>query len=80
MRGKVREEKVFSEAREGMENKEIGERLNLPQEKQLVSGVSVFSMSESGDLWIGPELAAHSFFPLKRRAQIKALACQLPAR
>ena len=27
----MREEKVFSEAREGMENKEIGERLNLPR-------------------------------------------------
>jgi hypothetical protein len=30
-------------------------------------------------LWIGPELADHSFFPSEEIAQIKALACQLPA-
>lgn len=30
-------------------------------------------------MWIGPELEAHSFFPPEEIAQIKALACQLPA-
>ena len=49
------------------------------QEKQLVSGVNVFSISESWGLWIDPGLGAHSFFPPEEIAQIKALACQLPA-
>jgi len=49
------------------------------QEKQLVSGVSVFSMNGSGGLWINQEVADHSFFPSEEIAQIKALACQLPA-
>lgn len=30
-------------------------------------------------MWINPELVAHSFFPPEEIAQIKALACQLPA-
>ena len=48
------------------------------QGKQLVSGVSAFSISERRDLWIDLELADHSFFPSEEIAQIKALACQLP--
>lgn len=49
------------------------------QGKQLVSGVSGFSMNENKGLWINQELAGHSFFPSEEIAQIKALACQLPA-
>lgn len=49
------------------------------QGKQLASGASVFSMNEKGGLWINQELADHFFFPPEERAQIKALACQLPA-
>lgn len=49
------------------------------QEKQLASGVSAFSMNENWGLWINQELVAHSFFPPEEIAQIKALACQLPA-
>lgn len=48
-------------------------------EKQSVNGVSVFSTSENEGLWINRELAGHSFFPSEEIAQIKALACQLPA-
>jgi hypothetical protein len=36
-------------------------------------------MNESKGLWINLELADHSFFPDEEIAQIKALACQLPA-
>jgi len=49
------------------------------QEKQLVNGVSAFPMSENGGLLISPGLGGHSFFPPEEIAQIKALACQLPA-
>ena len=49
------------------------------QEKQLASGGSAFFMNENKGLSINPELAAHSFFPPEEIAQIKALACQLPA-
>jgi len=49
------------------------------REKQLASGVGVFSMNENRDLLIDPELAGHSFFFPEEIAQIKALACQLPA-
>lgn len=49
------------------------------QEKQSVSGVSVFSMRDNRDLWINPGPAGPSFFPPEEIAQIKALACQLPA-
>ena len=48
-------------------------------EKQLVSGVNAFSISENKDLWIKQETAGLSFFPSEEIAQIKALACQLPA-
>lgn len=36
-------------------------------------------MRENKGLWIYRELAGHSFFPPEEIAQIKALACQLPA-
>lgn len=49
------------------------------QEKQLVNGVSVFSMNKNMGLWIDQGPAGHSFFPTEEIAQIKALACQLPA-
>ncbi len=49
------------------------------QERQLANGGSVFSTSGSGDWWMNQELAAHSFFLPEEIAQIKALACQLPA-
>ena len=49
------------------------------QEKQSVSGESVFSIRENRGLWISPGLVGHSFFPPEEIAQIKALACQLPA-
>lgn len=49
------------------------------QEKQLVNGVSVFSMNENRGLWIEQEMGDRSFFPPEEIAQIKALACQLPA-
>jgi len=49
------------------------------QGKQLVNGVSGFSMNENKGLWINQELAGHSFFPSEEIAEIKALACQLPA-
>ena len=49
------------------------------QGKQLASGVSVFSTNGSRALRINQELVGHSFFPAKEIAQIKALACQLPA-
>jgi len=48
------------------------------QGKQLASGVSVSSISERRGLWIGPELEP-ILFPPEEIAQIKALACQLPA-
>ncbi|PIV63313.1 MAG: IS630 family transposase, partial [bacterium (Candidatus Ratteibacteria) CG01_land_8_20_14_3_00_40_19] len=48
-------------------------------EKQSVSGVNVFSINENKGLWIKQETAGHSFFPSEEIAQIKALACQLPA-
>ena len=49
------------------------------QEKQLVSGGSVSSTSEKRDWWMKQELADRSFFPPEEIAEIKALACQLPA-
>jgi len=49
------------------------------QEKQLANGADAFFMNENRDLSINPELAARSFFPPEEIAQIKALACQLPA-
>jgi len=36
-------------------------------------------MNEKGGLWIDNEQVDHLFFPPEERAQIKALACQLPA-
>jgi len=42
------------------------------QGKQLVNGVSVFSISEGRGLWIGPELAAHSFFPPEKTSANKS--------
>jgi len=49
------------------------------QEKQLVNGVSGFSMNGNRGFWISQGLVGRSFFPSEEIAQIKALACQLPA-
>ena len=57
--------KVILLVAEGMENKEIGEKLNLPR-KTVSKWRTLFSMSENGGLWINPELVGYSFFPLRR--------------
>jgi hypothetical protein len=49
------------------------------QGKLLASGASAFSLTEKAGLWIDQEQAGHLFFPPEEIAQIKALACQLPA-
>jgi len=61
-----------------MENEEIGEKLNLPRKTVSKWRKHFFYEREQG-LWISPGRDAHSFFPPEKIAQIKALACQLPA-
>jgi hypothetical protein len=50
------------------------------QERRLASGESAFFINVKRDLSINPEMVVHSFFPPEEIAQIKALACQLPAK
>ena len=65
-------------AAKGMENEEIGQKLNLPR-KTVSKWRKRFFYERKQGLWINQELAGHSFFPSEEIAQIKALACQLPA-
>ena len=70
--------KVILMATEGIENKEIGERLNLPRKTVSKWRKRFFYKREKG-LVDRPRAGGPFFFPPEEVAQIKALACQLPA-
>lgn len=65
-------------AAEGLENKEIGKRLNLPRKTVSKWRKRFFYKRERG-LADRPRAGRPFFFPSEEIAQIKALACQLPA-
>ena len=65
-------------AAKGMENEEIGQKLNLPR-KTVSKWRKRFFYERKQGLVDKPRVGRPFFFPSEEVAQIKALACQLPA-